>query len=70
LNNGFTLSEAHESGAVPIIWMAALGEWQRDWVREKTVEGVAGVQAQHGGASGVAFAWAMQILATLTGHEA
>ncbi|MYS71109.1 isochorismatase family protein, partial [Streptomyces sp. SID5926] len=59
-----------QAGVVPITWMAVLGEWQRDWAREKTVAGVAEVQAQHGGASGVVFAWEMQLLAAPTGSEA
>jgi nicotinamidase-related amidase len=25
-----------QAGMVPITWMALLGEWQRDWAREKT----------------------------------
>jgi nicotinamidase-related amidase len=54
------------AGAVPITWLAVLGEWQRDWAREKTAAGVAGVVAEHGGASGVAFAWEMQLLAART----
>lgn len=64
--------EAHEmavrrmvaAGAVPITWFAVLGEWQRDWAREKTAYGLAGVLGEHGGASGVAFAWEMQLLAS------
>lgn len=27
-----------QAGVVPITWMAVLGEWQRDWAREKTVQ--------------------------------
>ena len=52
-----------QAGAVPINWMAVLGEWQRDWARE-TAAGVAGVVLEHGGGSGVALAWEMQLLAT------
>lgn len=52
-----------QAGVVPITWMAVLGEWQRDWAREETVQAAAEVQAQHGGATGVAFAWEMQLLA-------
>jgi nicotinamidase-related amidase len=52
------------AGAVPITWLAVLGEWQRDWAREKTAAGLAGVVAEHGGASGVALAWELQLLAT------
>jgi nicotinamidase-related amidase len=53
-----------DAGAVPITWMAVLGEWQRDWAREETAAGVASVVLEHGGASGVAFAWEMQLLAS------
>ncbi|WP_433401657.1 hydrolase [Streptomyces sp. CA-146814] len=70
--SGGVSAEAHDmavrrmvqAGVVPITWMAVLGEWQRDWAREETVQAAAEVQAQHGGASGVAFAWEMQLLST------
>ncbi|MET8461196.1 hydrolase [Streptomyces parvulus] len=76
--SGGVSKEAHDmavrrmiqAGVTPITWMAVLGEWQRDWAREKTVPGVAEIQAQHGGASGVAFAWETQLLATPAGNEA
>ena len=51
------------AGAVPINWLAVLGEWQRDWAREKTAAGVASVVLEHGGASAVALAWEQQLLA-------
>ena len=68
-------AEAHDmavrrmvaAGAVPMTWLAVLGEWQRDWAREETAAGVAGVVAEHGGGSGVAFAWEMQLLAGRVG---
>jgi nicotinamidase-related amidase len=50
------------AGAVPVTWMAVVAEWQRDWAREKTALGLAEVLAHHGGASGVSFAWEMQLL--------
>lgn len=70
--SGGVSAEAHDmavrrmvqAGAVPINWMAVLGEWQRDWAREGTAPGVAGVVLEHGGASGIAFAWELQLLAT------
>ena len=73
--SGGVSAEAHDmalrrmvgSGAVPMTWAAVLGEWQRDWARDKTVAGVAGVLAEHGGGSGVAFAWEMQLLASRAG---
>ena len=70
--SGGVTAEAHDmavrrmvaAGAVPMTWMAVLGEWQRDWAREKTTAGVAEVVAEHGGGSGVAFAWEMQLLSS------
>ncbi len=73
--SGSVTVEAHDmavrrmaaAGAVPITWMAVLGEWQRDWAREETAAGVAGVLLDHGGASSVALAWELQLLAARTG---
>ena len=73
--SGGMTAEAHDmavrrmagAGAVPMTWAAVLGEWQRDWARDKTTAGVAGVLAEHGGGSGVAFAWEMQLLANRAG---
>jgi nicotinamidase-related amidase len=70
--SGGVSAEAHDmavrrmvtAGAVPITWLAGLGEWQRDWAREKTAAGVAAVVAEHGGGSAVALAWEMQLFAT------
>lgn len=70
--SGGVTAEAHDmavrrmiaAGAVPMTWMAVLGEWQRDWARAETAAGVAGVVAEHGGGSGVAFAWELQLLAS------
>jgi hypothetical protein len=53
-----------QAGVVPINWMAVLGEWQRDWAREKTATGLGAVVLEHGGASGVALAWEFQLLAS------
>jgi len=69
--SGGVTAEAHDmavrrmvaAGAVPVTWLAVAAEWQRDWARENTAAGLAGVLAEHGGASGVAFAWEMQLLA-------
>lgn len=74
-SGGVTL-EAHEmavrrmvaAGAVPITWMAMLGEWQRDWAREETAGGVGGIILEHGGGSAVALAWELQLLASGGGH--
>lgn len=70
--SGGVSKEAHDmavrrmvaAGAVPITWMAVASEWQRDWAREKTASSLSSVILEHGGASGVAFAWELQLLAT------
>src|SRR5467141_4277298 len=56
-----------QAGAVPMTWLAVGGELQRDWARESTAAGLAEILAEHGGGSGVAFAWEMQLLAGMTG---
>jgi nicotinamidase-related amidase len=56
-----------QAGAIPITWLAVLAEWQRDWAREDTATGFGGVTLEHGGASGVALAWELQLLAGRNG---
>jgi nicotinamidase-related amidase len=56
-------------GAAPITWLAVAAEWQRDWAREKTVTGFANILLEHGGASGIAFAWETQLLASHNSRE-
>lgn len=76
--SGGVSAEAHDmavrrmvqAGVVPITWLAVMAEWQRDWAREETITGAIEVQAQHGGASGIAFAWEQQLLATNPGGAA
>jgi len=53
-----------QAGVVPITWLAVLAEWQRDWAREKTAESLSQVLLEHGGSSGVALAWEIQLLAS------
>ena len=73
--SGGVSAEAHDmavrrmvaAGAVPITWMAVIAEWQRDWAREESAIALAGVLADHGGGSGVAFAWEMQLLGNRAG---
>jgi nicotinamidase-related amidase len=73
---GGSSAEAHEmaikrmvqAGITPINWIAVMSEWQRDWAREKTAEGIIPVLVDHGGASGVAYAWEVQLMAG--GHGA
>lgn len=51
-----------QAGVVPITWMAVVSEWQRDWAREESAVALSGVVAEHGGASGIAYAWEVQLL--------
>lgn len=70
--SGGVSAEAHEmairrmvmAGVVPITWLAVVSEWQRDWARMETAVPLGGLLAEHGGGSGVAFAWEMQLLAS------
>jgi nicotinamidase-related amidase len=52
-----------QAGITPITWIAVMSEWQRDWAREKTAAGLIPVLVDHGGASGVAYAWEVQLMA-------
>jgi nicotinamidase-related amidase len=71
--SGGVSAEAHDmavrrmvqAGAVPMTWLAIASEWQRDWAREATLVGITNVMLEHGGASGVAFAWEMQLLESI-----
>jgi len=70
--SGSTSSEAHDmavrrmvqAGIVPINWIAVVSEWQRDWARTETAAQLSDVLFDHGGASGVALAWELQLLNT------
>ncbi|MCY1220572.1 nicotinamidase/pyrazinamidase [compost metagenome] len=69
---GAISAEAHDMairrmvqhGITPINWVAVASEWQRDWARTETAAEMAGLMIDHVGASGVAFAWELQLLAT------
>lgn len=69
---GAVSAEAHDMairrmvqhGITPINWVAVASEWQRDWARTETAAEMAGLMVDHVGASGVAFAWELQLLAT------
>jgi nicotinamidase-related amidase len=50
------------AGVVPITWLAVASEWQRDWARTETLEGLTEAVTSHGGGSAIAFAWEQQLL--------
>jgi nicotinamidase-related amidase len=67
-------AEAHDmairrmvmAGVVPITWVAVAGELQRDWARQDQAAAMAGIFLEHGGGTGIALAWELQLL----GHKA
>jgi hypothetical protein len=50
--------------------MAVAGELQRDWAREEQAAALAGVFLQHGGGTGIALAWELQLLGQKAGAGA
>ena len=76
--SGGVSAEAHDmavrrmvmAGVVPITWMAVAGELQRDWAREEQAKAVGAMFAEHGGGTGIAFAWELQLLGQKAGAGA
>jgi nicotinamidase-related amidase len=70
--SGGTSVEAHEvavqrmvaAGANVMTWMALAAEWQRDWARAESAGALTSVLTQHGGGSGIAYLWEVQLLNT------
>lgn len=58
------------AGVVPVSWLVVSSEWQRDWAREETANQLGPILFEHGGATGVALAWELQLLATPTTDSA
>ena len=75
--SGGVTREAHDmavqrmvmAGVVPITWMAVMAEFQRDWARD-TAGSIAEILAPHGGGTGVAYAWELQLLGQKAGGGA
>jgi len=76
--SGGVSAEAHDmavrrmvqAGAIPMTWMAVMAELQRDWARTETAGALPDVLGPHGGGTGIAFAWEMQLLAGRPGAGA
>lgn len=76
--SGGVTAEAHDmavrrmerAGVVPVTWLVVSSEWQRDWAREETANQLGPILFEHGGATGVALAWELQLLATPTADGA
>ncbi|MCF3935148.1 hydrolase [Acuticoccus sp. M5D2P5] len=64
--SGGTSAEAHQyamdrmvqAGVVPVTWQQVLLEWQRDWARRETYDGVIGIAKEHSGAYGMGIDYA------------
>src|SRR5229473_3185387 len=76
--SGGVSAEAHEmavrrmvlAGVVPITWLAVASELQRDWARQDQAAKLAEVFLEHGGGTGIALAWELQLLGQKTGAGA
>src|SRR5438093_4720148 len=76
--SGGVTVEAHEmavrrmvmAGVVPITWLAVAAELQRDWARQDSAKALGEILLEHGGATGTAFAWELQLLGQKTGAGA
>ncbi|MFC8797825.1 hydrolase [Promicromonospora sp. NPDC057138] len=76
--SGGVTAEAHDmavrrmerAGVVPVTWLVVSSEWQRDWAREETANRLGPILFEHGGATGAALAWELQLLATPTADTA
>jgi nicotinamidase-related amidase len=68
--SGGVSPEAHEraiqrmvqAGAVPVTWLQVLLEYQRDWARQATYDGVVNLAREHAGAYGVGLFYAKAML--------
>ncbi len=56
-----------QAGAVPVTWEQVMYEWQRDWARTETADGVREVVRQHAGAFGQGVIYAKEMFGTEEG---
>lgn len=64
--SGGTSKEAHDmavqrmiqAGAVPVTWQQVMLEWQRDWARKETYDGVISIVKEHSGGYGMGVEYA------------
>lgn len=75
--SGGTSPEAHDmavqrmiqAGAVPVTWQQVMLEWQRDWSRKETYDGVIGIVKEHSGAYGMGVEYAYTMVHKLPQTE-
>ena len=58
------------AGVVPMNWLAIASEWQRDWARQDSAAALAEMALPHAGATGISFAWELQLLNQKSGTAA
>ncbi|MDO1449956.1 hydrolase [Rhodocytophaga aerolata] len=51
-----------QAGTIPVNWLQVMLEWQRDWARKETYEGVNQIVMQHTGNYGLGVIYARKIL--------
>lgn len=49
-------------GCVPVTWQQVLLEWQRDWAKKETYQGVMSIVCEHSGAYGIGVDYAATLL--------
>jgi nicotinamidase-related amidase len=57
-----------QAGTVPVNWLQVMLEWQRDWARKETYEGVNQIVMQHGGTYGLGIIYGRKMLGANTGE--
>jgi nicotinamidase-related amidase len=55
------------AGVVPITWLAVAAELQRDWARQVSALALGEILLEHGGGTGTALAWELQLLGQKAG---
>jgi nicotinamidase-related amidase len=48
-----SMNRMQQAGVVPVTWQQILLEWQRDWARKETYDGVMDIVKEHSGAYGM-----------------
>ncbi|MBD0255162.1 MAG: hydrolase [Cytophagales bacterium] len=57
-----------QAGTVPVNWLQVMLEWQRDWARKPTYEGVNQIVMQHGGTYGLGVIYGRKMLGASAGE--
>ncbi|CAA9341525.1 MAG: FIG002283: Isochorismatase family protein [uncultured Cytophagales bacterium] len=57
-----------QAGTVPVNWLQVMLEWQRDWARKPTYEGVNQIVMQHGGTYGLGVIYGRKMLGANAGE--